>query len=237
MYTLENDSNKEVETKFEEKERYVEEDDARDNDGAENEAFGVRRVRCSEMDGSWEDSNAGDEEFEANDDDDYDTNAADRAGVRVDEKEEEEDIWASGPCKNLNDCAERHSFPNEEKKILRRLGRDYEKGCNQMARREMLWVQLRTLELIEKRKQNGQSRPLAFFSDMHAGHGQALWGNGFKQRADLTIVPEPGQIQIFNFHGGYYHYKGHTSTCFEGQKNPVFTPFRTGLKNFRAGRV
>ena len=98
----------------------------------------------------------------------------------------------------------------DEDRMLRKLGCQYEKNANQLSRMEMIWVQWYMLE-------RAPASSLGCSSALHAGPGQLAFGSDRRQKADLTVVEKPGSIRVLNFHGGYYHYKGHQPCCELGQ--------------------
>lgn len=94
----------------------------------------------------------------------------------------------------------------EDSEILRPLGRQYEKRPNQLSTEEMIWVQWYMLD-------RAPADAIACCSSLHAGPGQITFGSDRRQRADLTVVEKPGVVRVLNFHGGYYHYRGHEESC------------------------
>ncbi len=126
------------------------------------------------------------------------------------EEEEEEDLWASGRCSSISDCRRRHSHPEADGNVLTKLGRQHEKHGNQLSRLEARWQQYKVLQTLDRLEKEGKPKPLLVCGSLYAGHGQVLWGSGYNQRVDLTIVPEPGVFQFTNFHGKFFHYEGHS---------------------------
>ena len=61
-------------------------------------------------------------------------------------------------------------------------------------------------------------KPFRVFSMVHAGQGQMIFGPSGKSFSDLTLCFSrhgglPGMIYVANYHGGYWHYNNHTSSC------------------------
>lgn len=55
-------------------------------------------------------------------------------------------------------------------------------------------------------------------STCHSGTGQLTWGMTASQKCDLTLTFEkekdnPALVHYINYHGSYFHYKGHFDTC------------------------
>ena len=94
----------------------------------------------------------------------------------------------------------------ENQKYLRPLSSEFEKNVNQLSKLEMIWVQWYMLEVAPP-------EALLCASNLHAGPGQLTFGRNWREKADLTVVLKPGKIRFLNFHGGYYHYRGHTPDC------------------------
>ncbi len=63
------------------------------------------------------------------------------------------------------------------------------------------------------RRRRTKPPPLLVASNFHAGPGQLTFGSDRRQTADLTLIREPGRIEVHNFHGFYYHYTGHAANC------------------------
>lgn len=63
---------------------------------------------------------------------------------------------------------------------------------------------------------------------MHTGVGQLVWGMTPHQRCDAMfsfVNPKSySLIGYVNFHGGYYHYTGHTSSCPQSNDDTPFIP-------------
>lgn len=60
-------------------------------------------------------------------------------------------------------------------------------------------------------------------SSLHAGSGPLVWGMTGAQKCDLTLSFEkeddsPAVLYYINYHGAYYHYKGHLDTCPSGNQ-------------------
>lgn len=62
-------------------------------------------------------------------------------------------------------------------------------------------------------------------SALHAGSGPLVWGMTGAQKCDLTLSFEkedddqPAVVCYLNYHGAYYHYKGHLDTCPSGNQS------------------
>ncbi len=127
--------------------------------------------------------------------------------------EEEGGPWASGRCRSPSDCAARHVHRGSGSNELRRLTARHEVGANMLSRLESQWQQWKVLEFAAQREREGKPKPLLACGNVFAGHGQPLWGSNYRQRVDLAIVSDPGVIRLYNFHGSYYHYRGHQDEC------------------------
>ncbi len=133
------------------------------------------------------------------------------------------DPWASGPCKSKSDCRKRHEHPAANENRLYKLGREFEIGRNLARRQEALWQQYKVHKIVAQHEEDGKEPPMLVCGSVFAGHGQVLWGASHNQRVDLTVISAPGEIQMFNFHGVYYHYKGqHAPSCSSYSKGDSF---------------
>jgi hypothetical protein len=78
------------------------------------------------------------------------------------------------------------------------------------------------------------------FSGLHAGQGRQCFGSSSHQLCDFTLFfsgPEGTPVALFyvNYHGMYYHYKGHFPGCQQEDDGPPFSrdPFTEKLDNYR----
>ena len=80
---------------------------------------------------------------------------------------------------------------------------------------------------------------LRIFSTFHAGEKQMVFGGSFKKRVDLTIVMEPGNLKVIQYHDSQSHLvdKGaHTTSCKKYRQKNLDFDYATSISDDQNNR-